>query len=807
MRKNGARNALLGSAIGATVLTSGFIVAPTAAHAQQANETVDSNVIVVTARRRSEDLARVPTSVAAIGTEALQQRGIAAQSDLQAAVPGLTVRETQSNNQLNYAIRGQTVDAFSGSSTAVVPYVNEVPFVAGGVASFFDLESIQVLKGPQGTLFGRNATGGAVLSTTARPKSEFGGFIKASYGNYDAIDAEGALNVPIVADTVLFRGAFRLQRRDGYIRNVFSGPVYGGNDNSRLGELWSNAFRGSLLVRPSDTIENLTVFQYERTKGNNSGTHIFSINRCGDVSAQGVPLVCAADGLYGPQMDAAFGFAGAWAGFLAANPGTNPDGIRGALAKQRNQLGFWEVDDDSPSFHRGKDWFVTNTTTIELGDNTTLKNVFGYSDSKALDSTGQTGEPFVLITNYDSSRPIDSELSAYGNLVTNKSLSEELQLQGNLFDNKIEYILGGYYQRIKNHTIFPQSYFGLKPWAPDTTTTSNFKTVDTTKAIFGHLTFDLGELAGLNGLKFSMGGRWAWEKISLDHLPGGTYAGLTTGDFKDDRASWNLGLEYQATPELMLYIVARESWRSGGINGVALPNEDKFKSEVAQDFEAGLKYSGHLGGRPARLFFSAYTMEVKNIQRALFPIHPILGTSIAVTVNAPKARIKGLELEAGIQPTDWLDIGFTAAHTDAKYTENEVVVFPGTAGEQTYLFGPFADTPKWTGSAYAVLTSHLGNDMGTLKLRGDIYAQSKQYFSNVAGSLNPNVTLPSYQTVNLRFDWSDIGGTGFGIGAFVKNLTKEKYYVGGLPLGISLGVNSGNVGRPRMYGIEARYTF
>lgn len=811
MLNRGFKHALGGSAACLAVLGTGAVVAPSVAMAQDAEvSTAESGtVIVVTARRRGEDLARVPTSVAAIGSAALESRGIAQQADLQAAVPGLVVRETQSNNNLNYAIRGQTVDAFSGSSTAVIPYVNEVPFVAGGVASFFDLESIQVLKGPQGTLFGRNATGGAVLSTTARPREEIGGFVKFGYGNYDAINAEGALNIPLVEDKILFRGAFKIARRDGYIDNVHQGPVFAGNDNSELGKLHSNAFRGSLLLRPTDAIENLTVFQYERTKGNNSGTRIYSFNRCGDVAPNGDPLNCGVHSLFGPQLDGIFG-PGAWAAVLAANPGYNPGGIQGALDKQNNQLGFWQVDDDSPSYHRGKDWFVTNTTTFDIGADTQIKNVFGYSSSKAIDSTGQTGEPFILITNYDANRPLNSALRVFGNEVTNKSLSNELQLLGKAFGGSVDYIIGGYYQQLKNHTIFPQSYFGLQPLLPPASTTSNWKSKDTTKALFGHITLDLGEAASITGLKLSFGGRYAWEKITVNHQPGGTFFPLTTTPFKDDRASWNVGLEYQATPDLMLYVVARESWRSGGINGVAPPflsatlvETDKFKSEVAQDFEAGFKFSGDVGGRPARLFLSAYTMEVKNIQRALFPNNPVdpsLG-SIAITVNVPKARIKGLELEAGISPAEWLEIGVNGALTDAKFTDNITTPF----GIRTE-FGPMADTPKRSGSAYAVITLPTGDDLGTMRLRGDIYAQSGAYFSNVARSLSPNTKLPGYEVVNFRFDWDNIAGTGFGVAAWVKNAFKEKYYVGGLPLA-GMGVNAANVGRPRMYGAELKYTF
>lgn len=765
---------------------------PTLAQAQQADDTAVSSGsdIVVTARRRGEDIAKVPTTIAAINADSLEQRSIATQADLQASVPGLTVRETQSNQLINYAIRGQTVDAFSGSSTAVVPYVNEVPFTAGGIASFFDLDSVQVLKGPQGTLFGRNATGGAVLSTTARPKDSLSGSVKLGIGNYDAKSAEFMFNAPVVEDKLLLRVAAKLSRRDGYIRNVFPGPVYGGNDNSELGALHSDALRASILFRPADGIENLTVVQHERTKGNNSGVTIYDVYRCGQTGPSGIPLACAA----------AFVF----------------PGVIAALDRQRNNLGFWEVNGDAPSFHRGRDTFATNTTTIELGENTRLKNIFGYSSSKILSSMEQTGEPFLLITNYDISRPVGANPSSYGNDVANKSLSNEIQLQGK-FEGAFDYILGLYYQKIKNHTIFPQTYFGGGAF-----TTSDWKSNDTTKAIFGHISVDMGEVANLDGLKFTLGGRYAWEKITNVDQPGGTFFGADLSTpFKDDRASWNVGLEYQATPNLMLYATARESWRSGGINGVspaAVRNDlgvvvgtdtDKFKSEVAQDFEGGLKYAGSVNGTPMHLYLSAYTMSVKNIQRVLFPDNPFTASpdSFANTVNVPRARIKGLEFDLGIKPLDVLELGLNGAYTKATYTRNQAILFAGAAQQLRFDFGPFADSPKWTGSAYAVVNLPIPEDAGNLRLRGDIYRQSSFYFSNLANTIDPGTKLPSYSLVNFRLDWQDIMGTGIGIGAWVRNAFKEKYYVGGLSQGLSFGTTGANIGRPRMYGIDLKAVF
>jgi len=135
--------------------------------------------IIVTARRKEENIQTVPVAVVAFGQEAIANRMIRTESDLQRVVPGLTIRETEGSNQIAYSIRGQTIDAFIGSALAVVPYVNEVQANGNAASNFYDLGSIQVLKGPQGTLFGRNSTGGAVLIATAKPVNEnLGTFVR-----------------------------------------------------------------------------------------------------------------------------------------------------------------------------------------------------------------------------------------------------------------------------------------------------------------------------------------------------------------------------------------------------------------------------------------------------------------------------------------------------------------------------------------------------------------------------------------------------------------------------------------------------
>ena len=171
-----------------------------ASQPEAASSDEPSNVIIVTAQRRSEDLSRAAVAVSVLTSEALQERAIVTETDLQTAVPGLIVKTGQNENQLNFSLRGQTVDPFSSSRPSVLPYFNEVQVGGVGGTSLYDLESVQVLKGPQGTLFGRNATGGAVLYTSKRPDDEFGGYVTGRAGNYDAFQLEGALNLPLADD-------------------------------------------------------------------------------------------------------------------------------------------------------------------------------------------------------------------------------------------------------------------------------------------------------------------------------------------------------------------------------------------------------------------------------------------------------------------------------------------------------------------------------------------------------------------------------------------------------------------------------
>ena len=760
--------------------------------------------IVVTARRREEALSRVPTVVTAFGTSQLAERAINTDEDLRSSVPGLTVRQTEGSNNLLYAIRGQSIDPYSASPAAVVAYLNEVqlPTGNGNPSSFFDLASVQVLKGPQGTLFGRNATGGAVLFTSIKPKEEFGGYIKVRAGNYSMREVLGALNIPIVKDKVLLRLAGDGLSRGGYQHNIYYNVDYGKVDRQ--------SGRGTLVIRPWDGLENTTFYQYDHAGGNSTANRLFSVNSgstCSPAFGGTGILNCAAATLYNP---ATWGPV-LWGNYLAAHPSAYPGGIAAWLTDPGGQsrLGFWDVSEAVWSAHRSESHLVMNTTTYDIGPNMQLKNILGFSQTYIRDLATELGAPFAVIATENRAT------GQIGNVVDQSAFSDELQLQGKALKEALTYVIGGYYKNENTNTFYPQTYFdltGISPIVLGVNALNNdWKITDRTEAAYAQATYDLGAV-GLEGFSLTTGYRYTWEQIQLKYLSRDTFNSKAPHDsITFSNPSWTAGLSYQATDALMLYVQGRRSWRTGGFNGVAPPIRGTaavggylYYPEFTKDVEVGAKFSGRIFNRPTRINFAAFKQWIDNAQRAEYPIHPITGTSFAATTNVPQATIEGIELDGSFEPTDWLQLGMAGTLTYAKFVEgkNQVLIFG-----QNFIFGPYADTPRASGALYASVRLPAPEAWGSMKFRADLYAQTGMYFSQNANQLTPNTKIPGYGLVNLGYDWKEVFGSKVSVSAFAKNLLQKEYYSGGLSIAASLGANSGAIGQPRMYGFEVSYDF
>ncbi|ODT87477.1 MAG: hypothetical protein ABS78_11425 [Phenylobacterium sp. SCN 70-31] len=746
--------------------------------------------LVVTARRRAEALERVPVATTVFGEGDIAARQLGTQSDLQRATPGLIVRQTQNRNQQNFAIRGQSIDAYSQSQPGVLTYVDDFHNPVVSASAFFDLASIQVLKGPQGTLFGRNTTGGAVLLTTNRPRFDgFGGDLTATVGNYGARKLTGALNVPI-SDTFAVRLAGSTDRRDGYVYNAV--------DGSRLSETDADSIRLSVLWEPGTSFSNSLVYQYNRSGGLGDPNQVFSANAPGDTEPNGTPLNATSATFFGPALDSLAG-PGAYAALRAVTPGAPAGGFLEAVQRQR-AAGPWVAWLNFPLDHSGRSYSIVNATTYRASEAMTIKTVVGYAYNYNSDGNDADGTPFVGVDDVIINR--------------NTNLTGELSASGALFDGKLDYIAGLYVSRTKSRQDQIFTFLDAGPVANPIfgfplSSHVQGETVDKTQGVFAQGTYHLDDV--VRGLSMTVGARYTWEQIdfvSLGGFEGFFPPGIREGR-KDAEPSWQVGLEYQATEDLLLYAVHRGSWRSGGFNQSAPPvralasdGGNMFEPEKTRDVELGLKYRGDIGGAAVRLNIAAYKQWVDDIQRVLYITLPSGLT--ALTTGVPGgATVKGFETDVSIRFSEWIEVGGSYAHTDGKYGDpNTVTVFGNL-----FTFDTFADVAKNAGSVYAKLKIPAPENYGTASLRADLYAQDGQWISNTGKSSSPDTKLPGYSLLNLQASLDDVGGTPLSIRAFVRNATKEKYYVGGISNSALLGFNLVVPGEPRFYGVELNYRF
>ena len=787
--------------------------------------------IVVTAQRREERLSRVPVSVSAFTADTLQTRAVVSEQDVGQLVPGLLVKNGQTSNQLSFSLRGQTLDPFSGTSPAVLTYLNEAPYAPYNTAtSFFDLASVQVLKGPQGTLFGRNATGGAVLYTTPTPGNDLSGYLTIRGGQRDTLQVQGAIDLPIVKDLLLVRLAGDYTKENGYIRNRFTGNTLGDKDNA--------SGRATVLFTPTSSIKNTTVVQYAKFKGtegtgnlynyyttpNAAGQQFINNGRGSVLNTNGTPLTSTLDTVYNVFSNVLFNLQGNNLGDSnlsagpAFGPGRFPGGVAGYAAFSRANPYDVYLEFDLP--HRSELTFVSNTTELEVSDALRFKNIFSYTRSTTKLPGNLAGGPFgalYLYNDVDSVTSPPGEGPPGGQTFRATTFTEELQAQGDLLDDRLHYTVGGFYSSFKHFDIIPVHVgseidpaagaapaFGLPA---DIAYAYNSK--DYSKAVFGQLDFKLSRK-----LTFTAGGRYTWEKVRLAQADGSVFAlaGVSQVGVYQRRnlsdPSWTFNLRYQANDQNMFYIAQRGSFRSGNFNGTVLPLNDAnfFGNENTKDYEVGYKFNGRVGTAPFRFNIAAYQQDVKNAQHAVYAV--VGGNPAGFTLNVPRARTRGVEVDASVSPAPWFDFSFTGAYTDAKYTRGlvDVARLTGVPGS-TILFDSYPDTPELSGTVSADLTFLSKPEVGKVILHGDVYVQSDTFFSSNEGSVTPGTGIDGYTNTNLRLSWNEIFGSGFSASVYAKNVFDRLYYVSGYALGAAGGYNTGYPGQPRTVVGEVSFKF
>lgn len=753
--------------------------------------------IIVTARRRNERIQDVPLAITAFTEKALAQKAITDGYDLQRAAPSL-VASTSGNRSdgLTYSMRGQSNTYGSGGASVIV-YFADVPQDAGYAgAPFFDLANVQVLSGPQGTLFGQSSTGGAVLFTPRRPTDSFGGYITGGLGNLNFRKIEGALNIPVTG-TLAVRVAGNIIRRDGFTHdNTYNIDEDGEHEeNWRVGVQW----------KPGSLFDDYLVADGRHVHVNGTAYSLYQV--------------------FGPGL-------------------ILPDGsFTQALAEQqaRGPRAIANSPDAPQPSNRVQNWGLSNTASFHFGA-VTLKDIFGYR--KTIGEPGNTqdgdGTPLPILTVYPAAPPPAIIPPGFENTPESAyTISNEVQLLGTAFGGKLNWIVGGFYSH--HNSGKQQNNFGVTspvynflctapaPGAPCPDPSPPFTPADppastsftggsiytnpntrTSKAVFAQGTYDLSSL--IDGLKFTAGYRYSMDKNTTGSgydIFSGVPAFLLPlaspySSYKSHGSSYNLSLYYKLTNKIMIYFDQRRGYKAGQPAANLYPGDVghyvslPIKPETIMDYELGAKTGWSSGALSGRLDGDVYYSDYRNIQRQIASAY----TSAPIGLNVPKARIIGLELMGNVQYESF-SVDATYSYTDAKYVKF-TNPFLGPEQMPDATNDPFGFVPKQKVNVSAHYDLDLGDAAGHIGYTIGYSWQAKFYYTEQSFNF-PNAIVPSHSLVNARIDWSDFLGSNMTASIFGDNITNKTYIENG-------NLDAGEVGRafygaPRTYGIELSYHF
>lgn len=750
--------------------------------------------VIVTARRREEALQDVPISVSAITGEALERAGVTDIQALQYRTPSLAVTSTFSQRNVTaFALRGQrTQETQLFTDPPVGTYFAEVvqPRPYGFGNALYDLESVQVLKGVQGTLFGRNMTGGAVLVEPRHPVlGELSGEVRGTYGNYDTMEFYGVANVPL-GEHFALRLAGKTRERDGWAREVTTGRDY---DNQNY-----DTFRISALFEPSETFDSLTVADWYRSREHGTAAFLTSL------------VLPSAISNYENLRNAGLITTNVPAEFAAAQ----------ALFRQRRftfDIGAGEggnLDAFGAPREDVENYGVTNKTTWQMSDALTLKNIAGYRRNTRDVIQDFDGIPAFLITPNQFAR-----VSNY---------SEELQVQGQAFEDRLDFILGGFYFKEEGidgsfaNTLPQLTFAGAR--VPQTTSAALFQITNpgegsaTTYAGFAAGTYRItDQLSASAGVRYNYDKReitvspqrpqlssCQWD---LDLVAAGVQSVPIDQCFFSNQKSFNEitydgTLQYEPSDHVTVYGSYRHGFRAGGFstraqNEIALR---PFLPELVDEYELGLKTSAPLGAGQLTTGLAVFRQDGTDVQKqrsASFDTNGdgIPDTVVTVVDNTAEQRNTGGEFELGFSTAAFNLTGFYS------YTKVEIL-----KGGATSVLGPEIaqrGTPKHQAGLTGTLDMPVG-DLGEIDLTANVTWRSEIFLDD----FELEGRQPSYTLVNLRAEWSDIARSGVSVAAYATNLFDEEYRIGVLGLiAEGLGFQSSVYGEPRMYGVEIGYKF
>ena len=780
----------------------GGLSAPTLAQEQKAVLALEE--VVVTARRTEEFVQDVPIAISALSAEDLQREQIATVQDLQGRIPSMTIgTNSQMRNTETPTIRGQ--GATFGASPGVIVYWGEVALpgdistnMQGGPGKFFDLANVQILKGAQGTLFGRNTTGGALLLEPNRPTNNFTARVQADVSNYNGRGYEAVVNTPLIDDTLLLRVGGQYQDRDGFTKDIANGRDYDNKHywTSRLGLTWT----------PTDKIENTILAYYTDSDDNGTGMVWEGYN---PASPSLTGAICA---ILEPGP--------------ACRTATPTTATLDSVTSEQRARDPRHVQLSSNPTDQVKTKGFIDHFSFDLTDTMTLRNILSYSTFKRLYRWDLDGSRLAINDNDTPDGEHQTDLDGF---------SEEIQLHGYALEDALEYVAGAYYESsdAKGHAENTNSLY-----VKAIRDVESFKRE--TYAPFAQATYDLGTLTdSLSGLSLTAGVRYTTDSTKgkgrltytrAQPIPSLSSLGLQVpptpapidADVKDEALTYTVGLDYKFDSHMVYGKVSR-GYKGGGITFTAVnPDKTFYDPEFVTNYELGFKTDVRIGDIPARLNTAVYYTDYDDLQKAGSDVSPANAPG-STTLNVGKAVIQGVEIDGSIQPITGLTLSANYSYTDAEYKEFDFTIPAGTrrgpalidcAGTSIGSAGGTADlscipmqgVAEHQGSVSVRYLLPLDATVGDIETSITYSSSSRKYASQTSRPENePGAWLPSYGLLSASISWRNIFETKFDAQIYGTNLTDEEYRISDSSTYDALGFHSGIYSEPRIVGVKVGY--
>lgn len=754
LTRSSARTAL---AVSLASLPLGF---STMAYAQESvqpeAEAANDGDIIVTANRREQRLQDVPVAISAYGGDTIAARQAVQIGELMKVTPNTQVAfPFGEGGPPNFVIRGiSSTDYSANQSKPIAVYIDEG---IRGLSTFetmplFDVERVEVLRGPQGTLYGKNATGGAVNIVTKKPGFSTEGYVTGSYGNFNRVRLQGAVQAPLVDGVLAVRVAALYVHDTGVLENVTPG----------LGDLDQTdvfAFRGALQFEPSGSFEATLRYNHVKSGGRNYAPFAGNID----------------------FNDPAILFPG---NNLSSLPGSNRNGLgffqtattntpeRTIRSDGLNLIMNWDVSDDVR---------LTSVTTYDWG---TWVDI-GDDDGLVIEAD----DPIVTF-----GRDIKQFVQEL-RLVT--SFDGPFNAQAGLFYSKDSVNAGFDYSLLTDPGCGAACSFGFTPTGTGFVQSNSFDQERKSYAAYLRGDFEVTDTVSVYG-----GVRFSRDKVAVANFSAflgdnvDPLAFPTISGYSDRRTfsntSFEVGANWKPSEDVLLYASMREGYRSGAVNAQAFsdPSEITFAPpETARTYEIGFKST--LLDRALTINGSLFQTDYSNQQvvvteaGGLFPLRSISG-----------ARVRGFEAEITARPTDRVTLGVGIGALDPKYNIDAVV--SGSSG--TIVAGnQISNAAKFNLNLSGGFVLAEIKD-GTVDLNVDASYTSRTYFDIAQTEA---VSQKGYWVSNARLAYN---GERFSFGAGVKNIFNEKYFTYGLALRFA-GLDYLIRGTPRTYSVDATIRF